>query len=224
LAFDFLSEFDKKILNPRFLLRLLLYLLGNFVLAFGVAVAVKSDLGITPVNSIAYVISRITSIDHGLATFIIYTGYVLFQIVILRGEFNPLSFLQIAVAGIFGWFVSINNSLLSFPAPDAYWLRVLLMLVSVVIVALGIMLYLKAGLLPQPAEGLLLAIQKKTGWKLSNIKISFDCSVVAIAAAVSLLTVHRIVGIREGTLMAMLGVGKIMGFFSERLDRMVRPI
>jgi uncharacterized membrane protein YczE len=196
----------------------LLYLLGNFVLAFGVSVAVKSDLGITPVNSIAYVASRVFSVDHGLMTTVVYASYVLLQLAILRKEFHPSGFLQIGVAIIFGFFLSLTNRLLPFPPPEAYWVRILLMFASVVIIALGILLYLRAELLPQPAEGLLLAIQKKKGWKLHNIKIGFDCVVVTIAAIISLIAVQRIIGLREGTLIAMLGVGKVMGFLSPRLN------
>ena len=208
----------------RFLRRVLLYLLGNFVLAFGVAVAVKSDLGITPVNSIAFAASRIFSIDHGLMTALVYCGYVLIQFAILRKEFLPISFLQIAVAWLFGLFVSLCNRILSFPAPEIYWVRILLMIASVVIIAIGIILYLRADLLPQPAEGLMLAIQKKTRWKLHNIKIIFDFTLVALAAALSLITVHRIVGIREGTLIAMLGVGRVMGFLSAPLGKRIDAV
>jgi len=208
----------------RFLRRVLLYLLGNFVLAFGVAVAVKSDLGITPVNSIAFAASRIFSIDHGLMTALVYCGYVLIQFAILRKEFLPISFLQIAVAWLFGLFVSLCNRILSFPAPEIYWVRILLMIASVVIIAIGIILYLRADLLPQPAEGLMLAIQKKTHWKLHNIKIIFDFTLVALAAALSLITVHRIIGIREGTLIAMLGVGRVMGFFSAPLGKRIDAV
>jgi uncharacterized membrane protein YczE len=208
----------------RFLRRVLLYLLGNFVLAFGVAVAVKSDLGITPVNSIAFAASRIFSIDHGLMTALVYCGYVLIQFAILRKEFLPISFLQIAVAWLFGLFVSLCNHILSFPAPEIYWVRILLMIASVVIIAIGIILYLRADLLPQPAEGLMLAIQKKTHWKLHNIKIIFDFTLVALAAALSLITVHRIIGIREGTLIAMLGVGRVMGFLSGPLGKRIDAV
>jgi uncharacterized membrane protein YczE len=122
---------------------------------------------------------------------------------------------------LFGLFVSLCNRILSFPAPEVYWIRILLMIASVVIIALGILLYLRADLLPQPAEGLMLAIQKKTRWKLHNIKIIFDFTVVAAAAALSLITVHKIIGIREGTLIAMLGVGKVMGFLSAPLGKRI---
>jgi uncharacterized membrane protein YczE len=210
--------------NPLFFRRLLLYFLGNFVLAFGVSVAVKSDLGITPVNAIAYILSRVTFIDHGLMTSLVYASYVLLQLAILRKEFRPISFLQIGVAIIFGLFLSLTNRILPFPTPEAYWIRILLMLASVVIIALGIILYLRAELLPQPAEGLLLAIQKKKGWQLHNIKIVFDCVVVAIAALISFIAFREIVGLREGTLIAMLGVGKVMGFLAPHLNPKINAL
>ena len=203
--------------GSRFFRRLFIYFLGNFVLAFGVALAAKSNLGLTPINSIAYVVSRILSVDHGLMTAVVYCGYVLVQLVILRKEFRPLSFLQIGVAVLFGFFVSLCNRILSFLVPEAYWFRILLMLASVIMIALGLFLYLRAELLPQPGDGLLLTIQKKTGWKLHNTKMFLDCTVTASAAAVSLIAARRIIGIREGTLIAMFGIGKVMGFFSGRL-------
>lgn len=207
-------------------MRFLFYFLGNFVLAFGVAIAAKSDLGLTPINSIAYVASRILSVDHGLMTAIAYCGYVLIQLVILGKEFRPSSFFQIAVAVLFGFFVSLCNHILSFPVPDAYWFRFLLMLASVVVIALGLFLYLRADLLPQPGDGLLLTIQKKTGWKLHNAKMFLDCTITAAAVLISLLAARRIIGVREGTLIAMFGIGKVLGFFSEHLgpkiDRLFR--
>jgi len=200
-----------------FVRRVVLSLLGNFVLAFGVAMAVKADLGITPVNSIAFVLSKIFPIDHGLLTGVIYASYVLIQLAILRREFRLYNLLQAGVGLLFGGFVFICNHILAFPTPEFYPVRLSFMLVGIIIIGLGIMLYLRANLLPQPAEGLILAIQKKSGWKLHNIKVVFDCSVVVIAAAISLIIIKRIIGIREGTLIAMLGIGKCMGFFTKHL-------
>ena len=197
--------------------RLLLYALGNIILAFGVALAVKSDLGVTPVNSIAYVVSRILLVDYGLMTAIIYCSYVLLQLIILGKEFRPISFLQMGTATFFGWLVSLNVHILSFFTLEVYVVQVLCMLGSVIIIALGILLYLKADLLPQPPDGIVLAIQKKFNWKLHNVKLCFDSSVVVIAVAISLIAVQRIIGLREGTVIAAFGVGKVMGFLSKYL-------
>ena len=103
-----------------FFRRAALCLLGNFVLAFGVAMAVKADLGITPVNSIAFVLSKVLSVDHGLMTGIIYACYVLIQLAILRREFRLNNLLQAGAALMFGWFVFLCNHILAFQVPDFY--------------------------------------------------------------------------------------------------------
>ena len=214
---SFKSAFKEKFLNALFLRRVVLCLLGNFVLAFGVAMAVKADLGITPVNSIAFVLSRVFSLDHGLMTGVIYAGYVLLQLALLRSEFRINNLLQAGAAIMFGWFVFLCNHILAFQVPDFYPVRLLFLLSGVIIIGLGIMLYLRAAILPQPAEGLILAIQRKTGWKLHNIKVAFDSSVVVIAAAISFIAIKKIIGIREGTLISMIGIGKCLGFFTKYL-------
>jgi len=211
------TAIKEKFLNALFFRRVALCLLGNFVLAFGVAMAVKADLGITPVNSIAFVLSKVLSVDHGLMTGVIYAGYVLIQLILLRRDFRINNLLQAGAALMFGWFVFLCNHILAFPVPQFYPVRLLFLLAGVIIIGLGIMLYLRANILPQPAEGLILAIQKKTGWKLHNIKIAFDSSVVVIAAAISFIAIKKIVGIREGTLISMIGIGKCLGFFTKYL-------
>jgi len=211
------TAFKEQFLNTLFIRRAALCLLGNFVLAFGVAMAVKADLGITPVNSIAFVLSKVLSVDHGFMTGAIYACYVLIQLAILRREFRVNNLLQAGAALMFGWFVFLCNHILAFQVPEFYPVRLLFLLAGVIIIGLGIMLYLRANILPQPAEGLILAIQKKTGWKLHNIKVVFDSSVVIIAAVISFIAIKKIVGIREGTLISMIGIGKCLGFFTKYL-------
>ena len=211
------TAIKEQFLNTLFVRRAALCLLGNFVLALGVAVAVKADLGITPVNSIAFVLSKVLSVDHGFMTGAIYACYVLIQLAILRREFRVNNLLQAGAALMFGWFVFLCNHILAFQVPEFYPVRLLFLLAGVIIIGLGIMLYLRANILPQPAEGLILAIQKKTGWKLHNIKVVFDSSVVIIAAVISFIAIKKIVGIREGTLISMIGIGKCLGFFTKYL-------
>ena len=46
-------------------MRILLYCVGLMFLAFGVAFSVNSNLGVSPVNSLPYVISLILKVDLG---------------------------------------------------------------------------------------------------------------------------------------------------------------
>ena len=186
-----------------------------FILALAVSVSVKSGLGVSPVNAIPYVISRATEADQGLMTTIIFFVYILAQVILLRKDFKLKSFLQVACAMAFGYFVTLGNWLLAFPAPENYLVRIGLMVISVFLIALGIMMYLTAELIPQPAEGLCLTIQEKTGWPYPHIKVGFDTISVSIAALISWLASGEIGGLREGTLLAMVGVGPVIGLLSK---------
>lgn len=196
--------------------RILIYLLGNFLVALGVIVSVKSRLGISPVQSIPFVCSRIFEMDQGVATTLVYSGYVLLQIILLRRAFPASGFLQILISIIFGYFVFICTRLLSFPAPAGYPLRLILMFTSVPLVAFGLFFYLAARLVPQPAEGLMLAIEKLSGWKIPNIKIAQDCVMVAAAVLISFAATGSVIGVREGTFVSMFGVGRVLGVISRR--------
>lgn len=195
--------------------RVLVYLLGNFLVALGVIVSVKSRLGISPVQSIPFVCSRIFEIDQGLMTTLVYSGYILVQIILLRRAFPVSGFLQILISVVFGYFVFLCSRLLSFPDPAGYPMRLALMLTSMLLVAFGLFFYLAARLVPQPSEGLMLAIEKLSGWEIPKIKIAQDCTMVAVAALLSLVATGSVMGVREGTLVAMLGVGRILGVISK---------
>ena len=51
-------------LNRQFIYRVLIYVLGLVFLAFSVAFAINSDLGISPVNSLPYAISLVSGAQH----------------------------------------------------------------------------------------------------------------------------------------------------------------
>lgn len=65
----------------KFCYRVLFYVLGLFVMAFGVTFAANSNLGMSPVNSIPAVLSAITNLETGTAVIII---FALFIVCILR--------------------------------------------------------------------------------------------------------------------------------------------
>ena len=185
-----------------------------FFLAVGVGLAVKSDLGISPVNSIPYVVSRLTDFEQGNLTTVFFCLLIALQILLLRKEFQIIQLFQIACAFVFGRFVTICNLLFQNIEPHGYFMRILLLFLSVFALSLGMVLYLSANFIPQPSEGLCLAIQQKSGWKYSNIKTCFDCILVALAALISFQLSGHIVGLREGTVITMISVGKMIGVIS----------
>lgn len=197
-----------------FIRRLAVFLIGMFIMALGVGAAVKSNLGISPVNSIPYVLSRVTVFEQGRMTPVVFCVFIMLQILLLKKDFPLLQLFQIAIAAVFGFFVTWANRIWAPVMPQSYLFRLFLTLLSVLLISIGVFLYLSAKLIPQPMEGLCLAIEKKSGWQYSNIKICSDCTLVAIAALISYIGCGRIVGIREGTVITMVSVGKILDLFN----------
>ncbi|SDL04247.1 YczE/YyaS/YitT family protein [Natronincola ferrireducens] len=214
-----LANHWKKEKLESFIKRCILYVVGLFVLALGVIFSVKSNLGVTPVTSIPYVLSVIANRDLGLVTTTIFTFYVFLQILILRGQFQLKQLLQIVCASIFGIFVTLANRIFIFNAPATYGGQVLFLLISIVLVAIGLLLYLAADIIPQPAEGLVLTIAQKKKIEFSKAKILFDITCVSLSILLILLTMGELQGIREGTLISAIGIGKVLGILSKRFKK-----
>ena len=193
----------------KYLKKVIVYLVGLFVMALGVSVSKASELGVSPVNSIPSVLSDILKIDMGICTTAVFIGFILIQLIILRKDFKPVFLLQILCSAVFGFFVSLSNKLADafLPPCGNYAARLLYILISMVLVALGIMLYIQADILSLPGEGVMQALSVKTGISLPTAKIIFDWSVVIIAAATSLICLKTLSGVREGTVIAAFGVG-----------------
>ncbi|MBR5708791.1 MAG: cytidylate kinase family protein [Oscillospiraceae bacterium] len=198
--------------------RLLIYLLGLYLMAIGVVFSAASGLGVSPVGSLANVLFRIGEaagapdfINLGNCTTAVYVLYILAELVILRRDFKARMLLQLVASLFFGQLVNLASLMLAaLPEPGSYGVRMLYLLCSVPLVAAGVMLYLSPDILPTPGEGMSLAISKRTGLSVGASKIIFDCSLFVISSAVSLIYFRRLVGVREGTVICALLVGFVL--------------
>ncbi|MCF0120872.1 MAG: hypothetical protein HUJ65_04460 [Oscillospiraceae bacterium] len=200
--------------------RLLAYCVGIYCIAIGVVLSSKSSLGVSPVTCIASVMANIASdlgltfFDLGTCTTISYCIYIVVELIILRRDFKLIMLLQIGVSFLFGLFVKLAGVMLAFvPAPEAYLLRLVLLAVSIPFIAFGVMTYIATDLIPTPSDGLTLAVRTKTGMSVPNAKNLLDCTYAAFAAALSLIYFGRLIGVREGTIIAALTVGPVMKIF-----------
>lgn len=196
---------------------LILYIAGLFILSIGVGISVASNLGVSPVSALPYVISKITGFELGMCTTGVFVLYLLIQIVIMRKEFKLISFVQIAVSFLFGFFVRISTPLMSFlNFTDNYAHRLLLCGIGIIVVGIGVFMYVRSDVIPLPTEGVMLAISKKTGIQFSTSKVIFDISSVAAAVILSLVFLRRLEGVREGTVLAAVFVGFVVKFLNRR--------
>lgn len=65
-------------------IRLLYYFGGFFVMTIGIALSVKSNLGVSPVSSIPYTMTCVWGIEMGVATVIFHVILVILQMLLMR--------------------------------------------------------------------------------------------------------------------------------------------
>ena len=157
-----IKRISNNIKKENYITRLLVYVLGLFIMTLGISMSVKSNLGVSPVSSIPYTITCITGLEMGKATILFHMGLVLMQLLILRKAFKIKNLLQIVVGIIFGYFTTFSNYLFSFlPTSNSIVVRLVMMIGSTVLIALGIFFYLPADIIPLAGEGAMKALSAK---------------------------------------------------------------
>lgn len=106
-----MSKLKKTIKDENYIVRLIAYLIGLFIMTIGVSMSVKSNLGVSPVSSIPYTITCITGLEMGKATIVFHIFLVILQILILRKAFKIKNLLQVIVGVVFGYFTTFSNFL-----------------------------------------------------------------------------------------------------------------
>lgn len=193
--------------------RIIVYLVGLFIIAFGVAVAKMSNLGVSSATSFPYVLSlKFTWLTIGNWTTIVYCVIVLLQLALLGKEFKWYYIFQFAVSTVFGFFVDLAVVLcdLIVPAVSHYALQMLYTLVSLVLIAIGVILYLAPNIMSMPVEGFAQALAKRTKLQFSTTKMISDLSLTALAVIFSLIFWGELVGVREGTIILAFGTGFVI--------------
>ena len=208
----------------QFVIRVAIYCLGLFLLAMGVALSVNSNLGVSPVNSLPYVVSQIIGVQLGSCVTVVFCFYILLQIMILRKEFNPINLLQIAFSTIFGYFVEFAKMLVGDFAIPTYAGKLVMLAISIVFIALGILLYMDVEMVPMPMEGLTSCLAKKLGKPFPTVKTVVDCIVVGTGVVLCFVFLGGLDGIREGTIITAVVTGKLIAVLRKPLTPIVKKV
>lgn len=203
--------------SNRLFARIALYIAGLSVLALGVAISVQARLGVSPVNSLPYVLSLFTPFNMGQWVTAVFILFILMQLVLKGRDFRLIDLTQLLFSTVFGFFVNLFKALCAPLVPQSYIMQLAMLFASIALIALGITLYLGAALVPMPAEGMTAALADKARLPFSKTKTAFDCSIVALSTALSLLFLHRLEGVREGTVLSALLIGTLVGPLRKKL-------
>lgn len=190
--------------------RYLLLLVGLAIMAFGVAFSIKGNLGTSPISSVPYVISLFTPLTVGNATIFMHCVFIILQILILRKDYQLIQLMQLPVALFFGYLTDFGVWAVQGISCNTYWQQWIVCVIGIVLVAVGVSLEVKAGVVVLAGEGVVLAVCKVLPkMKFGYMKVGFDVSLVVIACVLSFTYIGSLQGVREGTVAAALFVGLI---------------
>lgn len=189
-------------------------------MGLGVALTKHGEMGVSPISSVANVVSlKFTFFSFGTWLTISNCVLLLGQIVLLRKNFKLMQLLQIPLSFLFGYFTDFGLWLAGFLENDLYIARLLLVMGGIVILGFGITLGVTADVILNSGEAFVKALSQVTKKDFGSVKIVFDVLWVLLSVVLSLLFfVGKLYGIREGTLISALFVGVTVKFFRKFLQ------
>ncbi|ANE23164.1 hypothetical protein AAY81_08655 [Denitrobacterium detoxificans] len=208
--------------------RYFILFLGIFCISFGVALFTKSGLGTSAISALPYTLSLVISqFSYGtwVAAFNIFL--VVLQAALTIHEISVREIVQEVIFALaFGSVVDFSMFLLGAFNPEMYAVRLLGVLLSSAIIAFGAYLTLISRVGVMAGDGFTNALVKRTGKSFALMRVISDTTMAILALVLCLLLVQGELSVREGTVIAALLTGTIVGFYSKyfgAFERFILP-
>lgn len=198
-----------------------LFIASLFIMAMGVAMTKKADLGVSPISSVANVMSiQFSSLSIGNWLIIWNCVLILGQIIFLRKKFQPVQLMQIPLSFLFGYFTDFGMWVVSFFDTDKYVVKMTFVILGTVILGFGVALSVIANVVMNSGEAFVKALSDTIHIDFGNLKVGFDIVCVVVSVVLSLVFFNmKIVGTREGTIIAALLTGVLVKLFSKLIKK-----
>lgn len=200
--------------------RTILFVISLFIIAFGVALITRANLGTSPAACPPYVLSLVPGSLMTMGTYMccMQVMFVLAQIAILRRQFEPFQLFQFAASFLFGFYTDLAMMLTAWLPVGTYALSWLWLILGCAVMGAGIVLEILASLLLLPGEGVVAAISKVGHWQFHTIKIINDVVMTLTGVIIAWVMIGGIEGVREGTVVSAFLVGFMVKLFKHPLQ------
>lgn len=207
--------------------------LGLIIVALGVGISIKSNLGISPPSCPPTILNlRWTEISVGTFTWMMHLVFIAIQALVLRKDFKLRYLMQIPAAFVFGYMC--DAAIWLFDAIEApathYAVQILLSLASVVLTAIGIKLEVVGNGWILAGDKIVAVLADVLHRPFSSMKIIVDVTLVVLTAAFAWFSFGLLTGngstvvIREGTLILAFLTGICMRFTDRYVEKIFGPL
>lgn len=206
--------------------RYTLFIISLFFAALGVAFTKRGELGVSPISSVANVLSfKFPVLSMGNWLIVWNCILIIGQIIILRKNFRPLQLLQIPLSFLFGWFTDLGMRICGLITVNTYLIRLGFVVIGVAILGFGISLAVIANVIMNSGEAFVKAVADTAKKNFGNVKIAFDIFCVALSVILSLIFFDfTVVGTREGTIISAFLTGIFVKRFTKILQKPISSI
>lgn len=195
-------------MGERFPERLLRCLVGLGLFGFGIALFLESHLGVPPWDVFHKGVAD--KLDVSIGVVIIATGVVLLLLWIPLRQRPGLGTILNALE--IGLVVDLAKG--SIGEPDRLWVRAMMLIAGLLVIAVGSALYIGAGLGPGPRDGLMMGLAER------GVSVRLGRTVIEAVVVVAGLSLGGSIGV--GTILFAVGIGPLVQVLLPRLD--IRPI
>lgn len=228
-------------MKTRQLYRGLFYVTGLLILAMGLTLNTKAGLGVSPIISVSYSTAQLFGLNFGNTTLLLYCLFVAAELILHsvpglgrtrrdRKLVLLMDILQIPLSLIFTRFLNLFGTLLpDFSSGAGGWteqfpLRLLILMLAIVCTGVGASMTLSMRLVPNPADGIVQAIADCTGKNMGLVKNFVDLCNITVTIVLGLTLAGRLVGVGVGTVVAVIGVGRVMAAFHTLAGRKIEML
>lgn len=192
--------------------KIVVYVIGLFLLSLGVSFSIQANLGVSPVSSLAYAFTLVGGLSIGLTTILANILFIVIQIILSkRIELREFA-VQLLVVLLFGFFMDTTLYIVQlFSAPLTLFGNLVFLALSFFIISFGLLAYFSAGLPLMPYDALTYVIGDRFKLKFSTAKITSDLLNVGVAGLIGIIFTQSLGAIGVGTVLAAYFIGKILG-------------
>lgn len=208
--------------------RFIIYVVGAFLIAFGVVLNTRCNMGASTVNCIPLVFSEVSGITLGQGCMVLYAIDIIIQIIVFR-KLTLRMALQIPFTFVMGMLVDMYDYLISsgimwfFQDPDIV-MGIFMLIAGIVLTGVGVSMIMSMNFVPNPPDGCTQALCKLTGLPFGRGKWLNDAIRLVIAGGLGLLLAGHIIGIGIGTVVCVFTIGNICQFTDDHIGRLYRKV
>lgn len=201
------------------------YFISIALIAFGAAFMEKAGFGLSMVVAPAYLVYMKLSqfwsfFSFGMAEYLLQAVLLVGMVAVIK-KMRISYLVSFITALLYGFILDSSMAAIAFIPSDAMWVRIILYIAGLLLTSFGVSTMFKTYISPEVYELLVKEICGKFKISIPKFKTAYDCisCVLSIAMSFAFFGFGKFVGINIGTVICALVNGKLIGVFSDFLDK-----